>query len=68
MSFRAYVTDALQIIAENTARIGGGRTISRRWADVVGGSRNAPADDRTPEEIIADVAEKAGLTITHEHI
>jgi hypothetical protein len=26
------------------------------------------ADTRPPEEIIADVAEKAGLIITHEHI
>jgi hypothetical protein len=63
------VTDALQIIAENTARIGGGSSMTKRWADVAGLNGPAkPADTRPPEEIIADVAEKAGLIITHEHI
>ena len=72
-AFRVYLTDAAQVIAENTARIGGGRTISKRWADIAG--LNGPslpadtrADTRTAEEIIADVAGKAGLIITHEHI
>lgn len=68
-SFRVYLTDAAQVIAENTARIGGGRTISRRWADIAGlAGPSRPADNRTAEEIIADVAGKAGLIITHhEH-
>ena len=68
-SFRVYLTDAAQVIAENTARIGGGRTISKRWADLAGlNGPPKPADNRTAEEIIADIAGKAGLTITHEHI
>jgi len=68
-AFRVYLTDAAQVIAENTARIGGGRTISKRWADIAGLSGpSRPADTRTAEEIIADVAGKAGLIITHEHI
>lgn len=68
-TFRVYLTDAVQAIAENTARIGGGRKISWRWVDVAGLSGpSRPVDTRTAEEIIADVAGKAGLIITHEHI
>lgn len=69
-AFRVYLTDAAQIIAENTARIGGGRTISKRWAELAGlNEPSRPADNRTAEEIIADIAGKAGLNITHhEHI
>ena len=60
-----YVTDALRIIEENTARSGGGHYSERRWADGVDSLRNrrSAQDDRTAGEIIADVAEKAGLTI-----
>ena len=65
-TFRVYITDAVQVIAENTARIGGGRTISKRWADIAGlNGPSRPADNRTAEEIIADIAGKAGLNITH---
>lgn len=68
-TFRIYLTDAAQVIAENTARIGGGRTISKRWAELAGlNGPSRPVDNRTAEEIIADIAGKAGLIITHEHI
>ena len=68
-TFRVYLTDAAKIIAENTARIGGGKTLSKRWAELAGlDGPVRPADNRTAEEIIADVAGKAGLIITHEHI
>lgn len=64
-----YITDALKLISENTARIGGGSVMKKRWADTVGPNAvQRVADTRPPEEIIADVAEKAGLIITHEHI
>lgn len=64
-SFRVYLTDAVRLACENTAKIGGGSSISKRWADMIG-SQNKGAlarDTRSPEEIIADVVEKAGLTI-----
>lgn len=64
-----YITDAVKIIAENTARIGGGSTMQRRWIETLRpNAADRAADNRPPEEIIADVAEKAGLIITHEHI
>ena len=68
-AFRVYLTDAAQVIAENTARIGGGRTITKRWAELAGVNGSArPVDHRSAEEIIADVVGKARLIITHEHI
>lgn len=69
-SFRVYLTDAVRIACENTARIGGGSMISNRWAETLKSQNNRVLahDTRSPEEIVADVAEKAGLTITHEHI
>ena len=65
-SFRVYLTDAVRIACANTARIGGGSSISKRWADIIESHKNGVLahDTRSPEEIIADVAEKAGLTIT----
>jgi hypothetical protein len=69
-SFRVYVTDALRIVGENTARIGGGSSIKTRWEDIVDPlwRKTTQADTRSAEEIVADVAERAGLIITHEHI
>lgn len=64
-SFRVYLTDSVRLACENTAKIGGGSLISKRWADIIE-SQNKGAhahDTRSPEEIIADVVEKAGLTI-----
>lgn len=64
-SFRVYMTDAVRLACENTAKIGGGSSISKRWADMIE-SQNKGAlarDTRSPEEIIADVVEKAGLII-----
>lgn len=49
-------------IAENTARFGGGRHPQSRWTEIVD-RRAVPEDDRTAEEIIADIAERAGITI-----
>ena len=64
-SFRVYLTDTVRLACENTAKIGGGSSISKRWADMIE-SQNKGArahDTRSPEEIIADVVEKAGLII-----
>lgn len=56
--YRAYVTDALMVLTENTQRMFGGKAMSRRWADAF-----RPADTRTGEEIAADVIRNAGLTM-----
>ena len=53
---RAWVTDALMVLTENTARFAGGRRMARRWAE---GPR--PADERSADEIAAGVMRRAGL-------
>lgn len=66
MTYRVYLTDALRLACENTARIGGGPVIGKRWAEIADVQNKRPLahDTRSPEEIVADIAEKAGLTIT----
>lgn len=70
LGYRIYVTDAVRLVVENTAKIGGGSLLSKRWADTLKSQnkRVLAHDTRSPQEIVADIAEKAGLTITHEHI
>lgn len=60
--YQIYLTDALQIIAENTARFGGGKAMGKRYYDIIDKGANEP--QRTSEEIIATItkqlAEMAG--------
>lgn len=59
-AYRIYVTDALRLVAENTARYAGGNCIKARYIDVVEPKKQ---DNRTCEEITADIVERCGLTI-----
>lgn len=70
LGYRIYVTDAMRMISESAAKIGGGPWVGKRWAETLGSQnkRVLAHDTRSPQEIVADIAEKAGLTITHEHI
>lgn len=43
-----YVTDALKLIAENTAKYAGGGYIQKRYADVITPQKE---ETRTPEEV-----------------
>lgn len=61
--YRIYVTDALRVIAENTAKFVGGRSIERRYIDVVEPKKQ---DNRTCEEITADIVARCGLVVKHE--
>lgn len=55
-AFRAYMTDCLQIMTENTAKFAGGRYMTMRFSDII----DPPKEDtRTPDEIIAKI--KKGL-------
>lgn len=65
LGYRMYVSDAVRLMCENTAKIGGGSTISKRWVDIVESQnrRVLAHDTQSPEEIIADIVEKAGITI-----
>lgn len=62
-AYRIYVTDALRIVAENTARYAGGNCIKARYIDVVEPKKQ---DNRTCEEITADVVARCGLEVKHE--
>ena len=59
-AYRIYVTDALRIAAGNTARYAGGDYIKARYIDVVEPKKQ---DNRTCEEITADIVARCGLTI-----
>lgn len=48
-AYRVYVTDALKIICENTARYAGGSCIEMRYIDLV---NPKPEDTRTGDDVI----------------
>ena len=53
--YRAYVTDALKIITENTAKYASGRYMEVRYFDV---ESPKPPETRTPDEIIGQMKTK----------
>ena len=63
MAYRIYVTECLRLMTENTAKQSesGGSYINKPFADVIGD--NKPKDERTAEEIIADISFRAGLEV-----
>ena len=60
LAYRIYVTDCLRIISENTAKMGGGSYITAKFADII---NTKPADNRTGEEIAADIIRRAGIEV-----
>lgn len=54
-AYREYVTEALRIISENTAKYAGGGYMKARYADIV---RPKPEETRTGSEIIEKMREK----------
>ena len=62
-AYRIYVTDALRIVGENMARYASGNYITARYIDVVEPKKQ---DNRTCEEITADVVARCGLVVKHE--
>lgn len=65
--YKAYVTDALMIIAENTTHYMGasdmfdyGKTLRSRWIELMSEPKEEPKeeDTRTPEELAADIWQK----------
>ena len=59
-AYRIYVTDALRFVAENTARYAGGSYIKARYSDMIEPKKQ---DNRTCEEITADVVARCGLVV-----
>lgn len=54
--YRIYLTDALKQAVENVSKFAGGGVMSKRWFDLF-----KPADNRTGDQIVADVMRNAGL-------
>ena len=61
LAYRIYVTDCLRIISENTAKMCGGSYITAKLADIINPN---PVDNRTGEEIAADIIRRAGIEVT----
>lgn len=53
MSYKAYVTDCLKIIAENTAKYAGGNTIGIRFYDIINPQPDEPT--KSAEEVKNDI-------------
>lgn len=65
-AFQSYISDVLCTLNNNFARQLGGTEISMRYVDLVKpfgyGSQTEPQDDRTGDEIAADIILRAGLS------
>lgn len=55
-----YYAECLRIITENTAKIGGGSYIVAKLSDII---NPKPVDNRTGEEIAADIIKRAGIEV-----
>ena len=60
LAYRIYVADCLRIISENTAKIGGGSYITAQLSDII---NPKPVENRTGEEIAADIIKRAGIEV-----
>ena len=60
LAYRIYVTDCLRIISENTAKMGGGSYFTVKFSDII---NPMPVDNRTGEEIAADIIKLAGIEV-----
>ena len=60
LAYRIYVSDCLRIISENTAKMAGGSYITAKFADII---NPKPVDNRTGEEIAADIIKRTGIEV-----
>lgn len=58
-AYRGYVTDVLRLIGENIATVARGSYITSRWLDL---EDEKKPDNRSADEIAADIILKAGLS------
>ena len=57
---KIYYAECLRIISENMAKMGGGSYITVKLADIIDPK---PVDNRTGEEIAADIIKQAGIEV-----
>ena len=60
LAYRVYVSDCLRIISEHTAQMCVGSYITVKLADII---NPKPVDNRTGEEIAADIINRAGIEV-----
>ena len=58
--YRIYVTDCLRMATENTAKMSQGSYTAARFYDII---NPKPVDNRTGEEIVADIIKRAGIEV-----
>lgn len=59
-AFRIYAAECMRTITENTAKFAGGSYMQAKYADIV---NPKPQDNRTCEEITADIVRRCGLVV-----
>ena len=57
---KIYFAECLRIITENTAKMVGGSYMKAKFADII---NPKPADNRTGEEIAADIIKRSGIEV-----
>ena len=57
---KIYFAECLRIITENTAKMVGGSYMKAKFADII---NPKPVDNRTGEEIAADIIKRAGIEV-----
>ena len=60
LAYRIYVTDCLRMATENTAKMSQGSYNAERFYDII---NPKPVDNRTGEEIAADIIKRAGIEV-----
>ena len=60
LAYRIYVCDCLRMISENTANQVCGAYMTSKFSDII---NPKPVDNRTGEEIAADIIKRAGIEV-----
>ena len=60
LAYRIYIADCLRMVTENTAKAVCGSYITAKFADII---NPKPVDNRTGEEIAADIINRAGIEV-----
>ena len=60
LAYRIYVADCLRMATENTAKMSQGAYTAARFYDII---NPKPVDDRSGNEIAADIIKRAGIEV-----
>lgn len=60
LAYRIYVSECLRMVTENTAKMSNGTYTAVKFEDII---NPKPVDNRTGEEIAADIIKLAGIEV-----